>query len=141
MNLTNKQKEQIRQEYEQWFDSCYGDKTLEERKQLGAFFTPPELTIKMLEQFDTVENKIILDPTCGTGNLLVGCIIAGADPNKVYGVDYDDEFVDLCRKRLSKFNVPSTHIKQGDATKSECLCLDYFDETKKKQIITQVELW
>ena len=100
MILSDEIKEKIKCEYENWFNEQYGSKTLEERRKLGAFFTPPELTIKMIEKFETIENKTILDPTCGTGNLLAACIIAGANPTLVYGNEYDPTFVDLCKKRL-----------------------------------------
>ena len=63
MKLSLEIKNKIKEEYNEWFNSQYGDKTLEERRELGAFFTPPELTIKMIEKFNTIENKTILDPT------------------------------------------------------------------------------
>ena len=141
MRLSAKIKKAIKTEYENWFNEQYGDKTLEERKTLGAFFTPPELTIKMIEKFDTIEGKTILDPTCGTGNLLVACIIAGADPNNIYGNEYDPEFTRLCRERLSKYKVPSYHIHQGDALNSECLRLDSFNPDYKLVKYERAELW
>ena len=119
MKLTEKQKEQIKTEYHNWFESAYGNKSLEERRELDAFFTPPELTIQMIERFESIENKTILDPTCGTGNLLAACVIAGADPKKVFGNELDEEFTNLCKKRLSKLGVPEENIHQGDALRSD----------------------
>ena len=110
MILTNKIKENIKNEYETWFNEQYGNKSLEERRKLGAFFTPPDLTIKMIEKFETLENKTILDPTCGTGNLLAACVIAGANPTLVFGNEYDSTFVQLCKKRLSKLGVPDLYL-------------------------------
>ena len=37
MKLTEKQKEQIKTEYHNWFESAYGNKSLEERRELDAF--------------------------------------------------------------------------------------------------------
>ena len=141
MKLSSDIKHAIKTEYTEWFNSQYGDKSLEERRKLGAFFTPPELTINMIEQFDSIENKTILDPTCGTGNLLVACIIAGADPLKIYGNEYDPEFTRLCKERLVKYGVPDHNIHQGDALNPECLKLSSFKPDFKLVKYEEVELW
>ena len=137
MKLTNNQKELIINEYNEWFNQQYGDKTLEERKKLDAFFTPPELTIMMIEQFDSIENKTILDPTCGSGNLLAACIIAGADPKLIYGNELDDELLTICKNRLIKLGVPEENIHKGDATVGS----SYDFTGKKSSVVTKVELW
>ena len=141
MILSEEIKHEIKTEYENWFNEQYGDKTLEERKALGAFFTPPELTIQMIEQFETVENKNILDPTCGTGNLLAACIIAGADPKLIYGNEYDKEFCKLCKERLSKFGVPESNIHEGDALDLDSLKRSSFNTSYRKIIYEKSELW
>ena len=141
MILTEEIKQKIIDEYNEWFNSQYGDKSLEERRKLGAFFTPPELTIKMIEKFETIEGKTILDPTCGTGNLLAGCVIAGADPTKVYGNEYDETFTKLCKERLMKLGVPEENIHQGDALNGENLKMRNFYKGYKEVKYTQVELW
>lgn len=115
MKLSAKIKQQIQAEYDEWFESQYGDKTKEERQELGQFFTPPVLTIKMLEKFDSIKDKDILDPTVGAGGLLAACIIAGADPARVYGIELDPKIAEICKKRLSKFGVPEYHINIGNA--------------------------
>ena len=45
-------------------------------------------------------------------------MIAGADPDKVFGNDYDQIMVDACRARLQKINpaVQDWQIHRGDAT-------------------------
>lgn len=141
MILSNKVKENIKIEYETWFNEQYGNKSLEERRKLGAFFTPPELTIKMIEKFHTLENKTILDPTCGTGNLLAACVIAGANPTLVYGNEYDPTFVQLCKKRLSKLGVPEDNIHEGDALNPEALKLSNFTSSYRKDLGCKEELW
>ena len=141
MELSLEIKNQIKTEYKEWFESQYGNKSLEERKKLGAFFTPPELTIRMIEKFDSIENKTILDPTCGTGNLLAACVIAGADPKKVYGNEYDAEFTRLCKERLSKLGVPTCNIHQGNALNPECLKKSNFIDGWKEITYEVTNLW
>ena len=55
---------------------------LDEKKriELGQFYTPGKICIQMIEKFtcDTLSGRNILDPTCGSGNLLIACLIAGA---------------------------------------------------------------
>lgn len=117
MKLTEQIKQNITKEYNEWFTSQYGGKTLEERRKLGAFFTPPELTIKMIEQMscDSLEGKTILDPTAGAGGLIAGCILAGADPKLCYCNEYDQDILDVCRSRLGKLGVPYHNMHKGDA--------------------------
>ena len=52
MKLTDEQINAIHNEYSQWKDSMYANRTLSERKDFGQFFTPPDLSIKMLEKFE-----------------------------------------------------------------------------------------
>ena len=141
MQLSQEIKNKIKEEYENWFNEQYGNKSLQERRELGAFFTPPELTIKMIEKFHTLENKTILDPTCGTGNLLAGCIIAGANPNLVYGNEYDEEFLKLCKQRLCKLGVPDCNLHQGDALNPEALKKNNFTQNYRKDLGCKEELW
>ena len=141
MIISEEIKQKIKDEYNLFKDIQYAGKTLEERKELDAFFTPPELTIKMIEKFESIENKTILDPTCGTGNLLAACIIAGANPEMIYGNEFDPSFVKLCQERLGKLGVPSYHIHQGDALKKECLDIENFKPGWKYRKIEPKNLW
>lgn len=115
MKLTAKQKTAIETEFKQWTELQYAGKDKKERSKLGQYFTPPLLTIKMLEKFDTVKDKDILDPTVGAGGLLVACILVGADPNRIYGIELDPAILKVCRRRLLKYGVPPWHIKEGNA--------------------------
>lgn len=96
MQISDEVKKKIEEEYAHWVNEQYGSKSKEERQKLGQFFTPPALTIKMLEKFDDL-NGNILDPSVGAGGLLAASIIAGADPRKCYGIELDAETVFLCR--------------------------------------------
>ena len=107
MLLTDKQKRDIIEEFNEWKDKMYANKTLAERQDYGQFFTPPELTIQMLEKFENLEGKI-LDPALGAGNLLVAAIKAGADPKNIYGIELDSEILKM--KHRDDFRI----LKQAD---------------------------
>ena len=132
MKLSETIKQEIYDEYNFFKNKLYAGKSLEERKELDQFFTPPELTIEMIEKMDCedLSDKIILDPTCGSGNLLVACLIAGAAPKNLYGNDYDAKMVRLCRRRLIQVTEDKglpryTHweqnIHRGNALQKYCL--------------------
>lgn len=116
MTLTEEQKQRIIEDYESCKDTMYGKLTDKERKALGAFYTPPKLVIRMIEKFNDLDGDIC-DPCVGAGLLLSGCIIAGADPKKCYGIELDAGQAELCRNRLEKYGVPRENIVTGD-------CLD-----------------
>ena len=123
MILSEEIKRAITEEYNAFAKYQYAGKTLEERRTKDQFYTPPTLTIAMIEKFDCedLSDKKTLGPTCGSGNLLAACIIAGANPEMIYGNEFDSSFVKLCQERLGKLGVPFYHIHQGDALKKECL--------------------
>ena len=116
--------------------NLYEGLTEEKRKELGQFYTPGKLCIQMIEKFDcdSLSNKNILDPTCGSGNLLIACLIAGADSDKLFGNEYDNVAVGLCRKRLNrccdilnKPHIKDYQIHQGNALGKWCLT-DFSEE-------------
>lgn len=115
MKLTKKQKNAIESEFKQWTETQYAGKDKKERQKLGQFFTQPALTVKMIEKFDTIKDKDILDPTCGAGGLLAACILAGADPKRIYGIEIDEEVLGVARMRLAKLGVPPCNLILGDA--------------------------
>lgn len=119
MLLKNEIKLQIINEYTSWKDSQYAGKNKDWQQQMGAFYTPPELTIQMIEKFDNLD-RTILDPTCGCGGLLAACILAGADPKKCYGIELDPDILKLCRERLGKLGVPEYNLHLGNALNSDC---------------------
>ena len=117
MQLSDDIKSKIQAEYDSWKDKLWAGKTKEERSKLGQFATPPQLTIKMLEKFDSLEGNI-LDPCLGAGNLIAAAVIAGADPSKCYGIELDLAILKVCRRRLLKYGVPPWHLKEGNALES-----------------------
>ena len=149
MKLTEEIKQAIIDEYNAFKAKMYKGKSKEERAELDQFFTPPEYTIPMIERMDcdSLEDKKILDPTCGSGNLLVACLIAGAQPCNIYGNDYDEKMVKLCRKRL--YNVQNNlfgrvvyqhleqHIHWGNAL--QALCLTEFNKKYDDYYVSAVK--
>lgn len=115
MILSNAIKQAIQQEYNSWVDCQYSGKDKKDRQKMSQFFTPPPLTIKMLEKFDSIENKTMLDPTIGAGGLIAAAIIAGANPRMCYGIELDETIANIARIRLSYLGVPRHHIHVGNA--------------------------
>lgn len=126
MTLTEDIKSKITKEADTWLETQYAGKTLEQRKELGAFFTPAELVIQMIEKFENIDGTI-LDPTCGCGGLLAGCIIAGADPTKCFGIELDKDILNQCRLRLEKLGVPEKNLRHGNALNPDCYDFDLKD--------------
>ena len=96
-----------------------------QRKELGQVYTPAKICIQMIEGFncESLSGRTILDPACGSGNLLIACLIAGADADKIYGNELDPVAVELCRKRVNKAcallgkpYIKDWQIHRGDAT-------------------------
>lgn len=132
MKLSKETKQLIRKEYEEFKELMYANKSLKERQELDQFFTPPEISIRLIEELSDLSGNI-LDPTSGSGNLLAAALIAGADSDKVFGNDYDETMVKLCRERLNKVcdmigkpRIKDWQIHQGNALHK--FALTYFDE-------------
>lgn len=115
MKITDQQKQAIEAEYNKHLKIQYGGQDKKSRQKLGQFFTPPALSIRMAEKFDTVVGKDILDPTAGAGGLLAVVILCGADPTRVYGIELDPSIAKICRMRLGKLGALRHHIHVGDA--------------------------
>ena len=115
MKLSEETKNRIQAEYDAWKEIQYVGKDKKERQKLGQYFTPPQLTIRMLEKFESLEDKDILDPCLGAGGLIAAAVIAGANPSKCYGIELDPSVLELAKKRLTKLGVPEQNLRQGDA--------------------------
>ena len=127
--------------------SVYEGLNEEKRKQLGQVYTPGKICIRMIEKFETVNSlagQTILDPCCGSGNLLIACLIAGADVDKLFGNDYDEIAVELCRKRINKAcdllckpRIKDWQIHQGNALHK--FALTYFDEDYEEMYFDSID--
>ena len=114
MTLSEEIKNKIQEEYDAWANMQYAGKDKKERQKLGQFFTPPQLTIRMLEKFENLEGNV-LDPCLGAGGLIAAAVIAGADPSKCYGIELDPSILEVAKKRLAKLGVPEKNLIQGNA--------------------------
>lgn len=137
--------DKIQEEYSIWKEKMYADNTLQNRKDFAQFFTPPEITVKLIEKFDDL-NGTILDPAMGAGNLLAGCIQCGADPDNIYGIEIDPEILKVARERLCELGVPEWHLRLGDATDDRYYefspDIDYNNFiTEEQDKFEQVSLW
>lgn len=126
---------------EEFMSDLYEGLDEKKRIELGQFYTPGKVCIQMIEQYDieSFSGKNILDPTAGSGNLLIAMLIAGADSDKIYGNELDATAVKLCRKRinracdiLGKPRIKDWQIHKGDATDS--FCLIYFGPDYKQKL-------
>ena len=115
MKLNDDIKAKIKAEYDVWQSKQYAGKDKKARQDKAQFFTPPALTIKMIEKFDSLEGKDILDPALGAGGLIAAAVIAGADPKRCYGIEIDEEVLSIARMRLAKLGVPPRNLVLGDA--------------------------
>ena len=132
MKLSKETKQLIRKEYEEFKESMYAGKSLKERQELDQFFTPPEISIRLIEELSDLSGNV-LDPTSGSGNLLAAALIAGADVDKVFGNEYDETMVKLCRERLNKVCdiLSKPHIKDWQIHQGNALhrfAITYFGE-------------
>jgi hypothetical protein len=124
MKLSKEIIEAIEAEYNKWVAVQYAGKDKKDRQSKGQFFTQPPLTIKMLEKFDSITNKDILDPALGAGSLIAAAIIAGADPKRCYGIELDPEILAIAKKRLCPMGVPEKNLKLGNALDSDAYNFD-----------------
>lgn len=86
-------------------DNHYSDDRDNRVKDTGEIFTPEWLAIKMLNTLDIdwddpPQDKTFLDPTCGSGNLLVTLAKRGIPVDMLYGVDLMVDNVETTKRRL-----------------------------------------
>ena len=120
--------------------------TKQECKSVGAFHTPKKLAIEMAEKLfpryttkrsgcktkaeiikkfgqegaDFLKDFNLIDPCCGSGNLLAAAmnVYKWIDEEDIYGVDIDPRAVDFCMRKF-----PHGHFQVGD-----CLLEDLTDD-------------
>lgn len=117
MTLSKETKKKITEQLSKYVND-YAHQDEKERQKNGQFFTPPELVIKMIEKFSHLDGKV-LDPCAGSGNLIIGCILAGADPKKCYANELDPAQYAILKKNLTEFGVPEENILNYDALGEE----------------------
>ncbi|WP_454875854.1 N-6 DNA methylase [Pseudomonas farris] len=91
--------------------------TQAQRKTDGVFFTPNELAEIASKKFNYIKgNGTVLDPACGTGNLLLKVAEKlSSKPTiqetlkdwneKLYGLDINESFIEIAKKKIIKLAV------------------------------------
>ena len=95
----------------------------------GAVFTPKEIARKMAYLIPEDKLHSVLDPACGSGNLLVAVVNRrlklGHSPedisNGIHGYDIQPHYIEQCRTRLQKLcpEQPFPNLIVGDFLKVE----------------------
>lgn len=128
-------------------ETLYEGLDKETRDELGMFYTPAKVCINMIEMYDTdsFRNKTILDPCCGSGNLLISMLIAGADSDKIFGNEYNKVALELARKRINKVceilgkpPIKDWQIHQGNALQTKCLT-DFSQEYLDNYLVEYID--
>lgn len=112
MKLSEEVKQKILETLPKYTKYAATDK--KSRQTRGQFFTPPELVVKMIEKFSNLDGEVF-DPCAGSGNLIIGAIIAGADPKKCYANEIDPGQYEILKNNLMEFGVPEENILKFDA--------------------------
>jgi 2-polyprenyl-3-methyl-5-hydroxy-6-metoxy-1,4-benzoquinol methylase len=128
-NMTKEQIKKLEQDLiEDHFH--YSDDRDKRVKDTGEVFTPMKLVFEMLDElsydWETLPEETFLDPTCGSGNFLVGVATRGVHPKNIYGVDIMQDNIDTTKRRLKdifelhgysadEIAVMDKNIIQGDA--------------------------
>jgi len=73
--------------------------SVSQKSAFGSFYTPPEL----LKDIKIPANKTVLDPCCGSGNILLNIITKKNDPSKIYARDIDETALKICHINLALF--------------------------------------
>ncbi len=105
------------------------------RKGLGSYYTTKTITTESLEILDLstfrLDELLVLDPACGTGNFLVAFYEVarrrGFDPRQVksrlYGIEIDDVAARLCRARLLLLE-PCLPVTDATSLTAQIVCAD-----------------
>ena len=65
----------------------------------GNYYTPQYIVEDMMNDMDGFDDKIFLDPCCGSGNFIVEAIKKGFSPENVYGFDTDENAIKIAKKK------------------------------------------
>jgi type I restriction-modification system DNA methylase subunit len=85
---------------------------------LGCDYTPRELAISLAKKLKWDGERDIIDPACGSGNLLLACIEVYGEKvrSHLYGVDILPENIDYCKKNKE---LVGCHFKQGNTLEDD----------------------
>lgn len=73
------------------------------KKEFGDYQTPfffTKIVCNLLHDKLNINPKVIIEPTCGLGNFILAAIATFPNISNVYGLEINDEYCDLCKKRI-----------------------------------------
>lgn len=82
---------------------------------MAQFFTPAAFAKALIDKLGPLEDKDILDPCLGSGNLIAAAVLSGADPKRCYGIELDDAVLEVAKKRFAELGVPEENLVCGSA--------------------------
>ncbi len=88
-------------------------------KKTGATFTPTKLanylSNKLINYYGDMTDKIVVDPACGDGSLLIS-IAKQSDSNfqKLVGFDINKEYIAQTKRNLTEIGISNFEIKNED---------------------------
>ena len=111
-----------------------------ERKKLGQVWTPYSIIEKMMDKVEPShwkdETRTQLDPTMGTGNIIIAMLYRRIVENKqdplkalknTYGVELEPATCEYARKRIEKFMAHFTKSKKvHEIVQHNFVCSDIF---------------
>ncbi|WP_408071983.1 TaqI-like C-terminal specificity domain-containing protein [Butyrivibrio sp. JL13D10] len=110
-------------------------KHLQTRKSIGAYYTPGNIVQRLLGHLFEAnvladgQDKVILDPGCGSGNFLL-CLPPGIPAKNIYGFDIDEMSVKLARLNLAlKYKLPDANFWKEHITTTNFLHMDPSEKT------------
>lgn len=88
-------------------------------KKTGATFTPSKLanylSNKLIGYYGDLSNKIIVDPACGDGSLLISIAKqSNSHIEKLVGFDTNKEYIDQTKKNLTEIGISNFEIENED---------------------------
>lgn len=97
------------------------------KKSKGMFFTPNRIANDIIDDLNSItdlQNKMICDPCCGSGNFLLRLMKNGLSLNRIFGFDIDEISVALAKISLflNDTNLTSEQLN------SHIKCLDSLTE-------------
>lgn len=94
-------------------------KSISITKKTGATFTPSKLanylSNKLIGYYGDLSNKIIVDPACGDGSLLISIAKqSNSHIEKLVGFDTNKEYIDQTKKNLTEIGISNFEIENED---------------------------
>lgn len=102
-------------------------------KRTGATFTPPLLSdylaCKIIGYIDNFDDKVVLDPACGDGSLLISMLRnTRGSIGKIVGYDTNTEYIEQIIDNLKKQDANDYKIENQDFLEISANNMDLFSE-------------